>query len=359
MDVDLDTHLSYPTTEPVVLPPSSSTSTPARPLLKERLYVGNLHPTVDEYTLIRLFQRYGKVTRLDFLFHKAGPQRGKPRGYAFVEYANAEEASNALASTHDRLLRGRRLVVTHAQHAPADGGSYQHRSQHQPTALSIIKSAQARRNGDKIAQMEAKLRQMEADTALNGPRPPAPTFQPSPSFEQGASSSSQPPSPHNMEPSHAISSQPLPLHPSLPAKPPPTLESVMAPRENVGDTSIHPTQQRPVQAKATNGLGSLQTAHKPSPTSSLGPPSSSFTAPTVRPAPSKPTVGLQELLGRPSMSSRTLSATAPPIRSFQGAVPTLKPLGASASTVATKPTPAPPAKKKQGLSGVKIVKKKT
>ncbi|KAL1730914.1 hypothetical protein EV714DRAFT_283820 [Schizophyllum commune] len=356
MDVDLDTHLSYPTAEPVVLPPSSSTSAPARPLLKERLYVGNLHPTVDEYTLIRLFQRYGKVTRLDFLFHKAGPQRGKPRGYAFVEYANAEEASNALAATHDRLLRGRRLVVTHAQHAPADGASYQHRSQHQPTALSIIKSAQARRNGDKIAQMEAKLRQMEADTALNGPNPPAPTSEASTTSEQGPPASPQPPS-HVSMPSHAISSQPLPLHPSLPAKPPPTLESVMAPRETVGDTSIHPTQQRPVQAKTTNGLGSLQTTHKPLPTSSLGSPSSAI--PHARPAPSKPTTGLQGLLGRPAMPSRTSSTTVPPIRPFQGAVPTLKPLRPSPSTVATKATPAPPTKKKQGLSGVKIVKKKT
>ncbi|KAL1714975.1 hypothetical protein EV715DRAFT_208523 [Schizophyllum commune] len=358
MDVDLDTHLSYPIAEPVVLPPSSSTSAPARPLLKERLYVGNLHPTVDEYTLIRLFQRYGKVTRLDFLFHKAGPQRGKPRGYAFVEYANAEEATNALTATHDRLLRGRRLVVTHAQHAPADGASYQHRSQHQPTALSIIKSAQARRNGDKIAQMEAKLRQMEADTVLNGPKPPASTPEASTSHEQGAPASPQPPSPASI-PSHAISSQPLPLHPSLPAKPPPTLESAMAPREPVGDTSIHPTQQRPVQAKATHGLGGLQTAHKPSSTSISGTPSSSSTAPTVRPAPSKPNVGLQGLLGRPSMSSRTSSATAPPIRPFRGAVPTLKPLRPSPSTAATKPTPAQPTKKKQGLSGVKIVKKKT
>lgn len=30
--------------------------------------------------------RYGKITKLDYLFHKAGPQKGKPRGYAFVEY---------------------------------------------------------------------------------------------------------------------------------------------------------------------------------------------------------------------------------------------------------------------------------
>lgn len=30
--------------------------------------------------------RYGKITKLDYLFHKTGPQKGKPRGYAFVEY---------------------------------------------------------------------------------------------------------------------------------------------------------------------------------------------------------------------------------------------------------------------------------
>jgi hypothetical protein len=27
---------------------------------------------------------------MDYLFHKTGPLKGKPRGYAFVEYANKE-----------------------------------------------------------------------------------------------------------------------------------------------------------------------------------------------------------------------------------------------------------------------------
>lgn len=33
-----------------------------------------------------MFTKFGKVSKLDFLFHKAGPNKGKPRGYAFLEY---------------------------------------------------------------------------------------------------------------------------------------------------------------------------------------------------------------------------------------------------------------------------------
>lgn len=56
----------------------------------DRLYVGNLSPTVDEYTLLQIFQKFGKVTKLDFMFHKTGVQKGKPRGYAFIEFADKD-----------------------------------------------------------------------------------------------------------------------------------------------------------------------------------------------------------------------------------------------------------------------------
>lgn len=36
--------------------------------------------------MLQVFSKFGKVTKLDFLFHKTGPSKGKPRGYAFVEY---------------------------------------------------------------------------------------------------------------------------------------------------------------------------------------------------------------------------------------------------------------------------------
>lgn len=56
----------------------------------DRLYVGNLSQTVDEYTLLQVFGKYGKITRLDVMYHKTGPQKGKPRGYAFVEFSNKD-----------------------------------------------------------------------------------------------------------------------------------------------------------------------------------------------------------------------------------------------------------------------------
>ena len=79
-------------------PPSSRPTTSASserskakpPNSSRRLYVGNLHPAVDEYLLASTFAKYGKIAKLDFLFHKTGPMKGKPRGYAFVEYEKVE-----------------------------------------------------------------------------------------------------------------------------------------------------------------------------------------------------------------------------------------------------------------------------
>lgn len=40
-----------------------------------KLYVGNLHPLVTEANLIRLFQPFGRIDRLQFVWHTAGPKR--------------------------------------------------------------------------------------------------------------------------------------------------------------------------------------------------------------------------------------------------------------------------------------------
>jgi hypothetical protein len=42
------------------------------------------------YTLLQVFSKFGKVTKLDYLFHKTGLLKGKPRGYAFIEYGNKD-----------------------------------------------------------------------------------------------------------------------------------------------------------------------------------------------------------------------------------------------------------------------------
>ena len=43
-----------------------------------------------------MFSKFGKISRLDYLFHKTGALRGKPRGYAFVEYASDAVSYNSL-----------------------------------------------------------------------------------------------------------------------------------------------------------------------------------------------------------------------------------------------------------------------
>ena len=52
--------------------------------------MGNLSPTVDEYTLLQVFSKFGKIAKLDLMFHKTGVLKGKPRGYAFVEFVDKD-----------------------------------------------------------------------------------------------------------------------------------------------------------------------------------------------------------------------------------------------------------------------------
>lgn len=78
---------------------------------ESQLYVGNLDRTVTEYHMVQLMKPYGKVVMQEFMWHKSGPNRGMPRGYCFVEYATKAEAERAKKALHQKLFRGRPLVV--------------------------------------------------------------------------------------------------------------------------------------------------------------------------------------------------------------------------------------------------------
>ncbi|KAH7890382.1 hypothetical protein F5I97DRAFT_20358 [Phlebopus sp. FC_14] len=142
----VDAHLWIPGPEVEDVSSQQSASSSRPQLLRDRLYVGNLSPTVDEYTLLQVFAKFGKVSKLDFLFHKSGPNKGKPRGYAFVEYMNEADAGKALECANGKLLRGRKLVVTFAQQAPLSNsaasshGTKSKWADTSPTALSLLKS---------------------------------------------------------------------------------------------------------------------------------------------------------------------------------------------------------------------------
>jgi nucleolin len=55
------------------------------------LFVGNLAFTTDENTINELFSQYGTVTNV-----KVPQQMGKPKGFAFVEFATHKEAKAAV-----------------------------------------------------------------------------------------------------------------------------------------------------------------------------------------------------------------------------------------------------------------------
>ncbi|KAK0569071.1 hypothetical protein OC861_001313 [Tilletia horrida] len=141
---------------------------------------------MSAYTLIQVYSKHGKVAKLDFLFHKSGPQKGKPRGFAFVEYATREEAMQALIATNDKMLRGRKLSVTFANKSDyaegggssgvggGGGGAGPHRNRQgdisKPTTLSLIKNAQKPKSTNaKIAAMEAKLKLLQEKKSSSDP----------------------------------------------------------------------------------------------------------------------------------------------------------------------------------------------
>ena len=64
-----------------------------------RLWVGNIDPKIREIHLLKLFKPFGTIIQLDYLFHKSGPQKGEPRGYAFVAFESPDSAERYLCFT--------------------------------------------------------------------------------------------------------------------------------------------------------------------------------------------------------------------------------------------------------------------
>jgi RNA recognition motif-containing protein len=95
-------------------------------ILPQKVFVGNLHTSVSEGDLIRIFQKIGKVNDVVYMWHKFGPNKGQPKGFAFVEMSSSEEAKRAISSLHGANVKGRRIVVSHAENEQvlANGAKY-------------------------------------------------------------------------------------------------------------------------------------------------------------------------------------------------------------------------------------------
>ncbi len=79
---------------------------------QSRLFVGNLSYQTMENDLQDYLSQAGVVTSVNLMLDKV---TGKSRGFAFVEFASAEEANKAVEQFHNKEFQGRVLTVNVAR----------------------------------------------------------------------------------------------------------------------------------------------------------------------------------------------------------------------------------------------------
>lgn len=88
--------------------------------MSKRLFVGNVNPKVTEDQLRRLFSKAGEVVEVRIPRDRESAQ---PRGFAFVEFADEEEAEQALDLFDEAVLEGRSIRPRIAFERPEREGS--------------------------------------------------------------------------------------------------------------------------------------------------------------------------------------------------------------------------------------------
>lgn len=86
------------------------------------IYVGNLAFTITEDELRQAFSQHGQVGEVNIVKDR---ETGRPRGFAFVEMPDANEAANAIKDLNLREIGGRAMTVNEARpktDRPRQGG---------------------------------------------------------------------------------------------------------------------------------------------------------------------------------------------------------------------------------------------
>lgn len=85
-----------------------------------KLYVGNLSFDTSESQLRELFSQHGEVTSAALVMDR---ETGRPRGFGFVEFADAASARAAIEALNGHNVGGRDLTVNEAKaREPRSGG---------------------------------------------------------------------------------------------------------------------------------------------------------------------------------------------------------------------------------------------
>ena len=83
------------------------------------IYVGNLSFDTTEDQLRQTFESFGEVTNVNIITDR---YTGEPRGFAFVEMADKDAATGAIADLNGKEMNGRTLNVNEARPRTDRGG---------------------------------------------------------------------------------------------------------------------------------------------------------------------------------------------------------------------------------------------
>ncbi len=83
------------------------------------IYVGNLSYDTTDEELRGLFAEHGEVVNVNIITDR---ETGRPRGFGFVEMADAEKGKVAIEQVNGRDLGGRNLTVNEAKPRADRGG---------------------------------------------------------------------------------------------------------------------------------------------------------------------------------------------------------------------------------------------
>jgi len=84
-----------------------------------KLYVGNLPYNTSEEDLRTLFSQHGTVESVAVITDR---ETGRSKGFGFVEFADDNEARNAISGLSGQEFGGRALTVNEARPKPGGGG---------------------------------------------------------------------------------------------------------------------------------------------------------------------------------------------------------------------------------------------
>ena len=83
--------------------------------MTSKVYVGNLSYDTSDNTLRTLFAEFGKVESVNVVTDR---DTGRPRGFAFVEMSEDEEAQAAINALNGKMVDGREIKVNEAKPRP-------------------------------------------------------------------------------------------------------------------------------------------------------------------------------------------------------------------------------------------------